>query len=63
MRLRIAGSRMADTAAALSLSITGFGVPLGAHRPFQMDTSIGYPASAAVGISGMAGDRFAEVTA
>ena len=39
-------------AAAFSRAMISGGVPLGAHSPCQIETSIGKPASAAVGISG-----------
>ena len=57
MRRLMSGSWRLAIVAALSRAMISFGVPLGAHRPCQIETSIGKPASAAVGISGAAGER------
>src|SRR5215204_5371265 len=58
------GSFKASFSAATNLSITGFGVPLGANMAYQMFTSKpGNPAPAAVGRFGSASARVGLVTA
>jgi hypothetical protein len=59
-----AGSASAVVAAALSLAITLFGVPLGANSPPQTEMCIpGSPASSTVGMSGAEARRVGPVTA
>src|SRR5262249_41703697 len=63
-RLLTSGSFSAFCRAADSVSITGFGVPLGAHMPNQTVISKpGKPDSAAVGKSGSTARRFLVVAA
>jgi putative ABC transport system substrate-binding protein len=63
-RDRTAGSARASTAAALSLPMMSFGVPLGAKRPYHADQeTLGNPSSAKVGISGAAVRRVSLVVA
>src|SRR5512134_1305912 len=58
------GSLRAVCSAAVSLSMTGLGVPLGAYRPCHIATSKpGSPASFMVGTSGSEGTRVLVVTA
>ena len=65
-RLMKSGSFSAARSAALSLSVTALGVPLGAYRPCQMLTLKPFsPASSSVGRFFSAGvvSRLLEVTA
>src|SRR5215470_5703126 len=63
-RERIVGSAEAATIAALSLAITGDGVPLGAQMACQADIwNPGSPASSTVGTSGAAAMRVLASTA
>src|SRR5262245_33332866 len=63
-RARSAGSANVCTTVALSLSMIGLGVPLGAQRPCQFEIwNSGNPASSTVGMSGAAVNRLFAVTA
>ena len=57
------GSCAALRKASMAAACTSGGVPLGAHRPYQVCTSYaGRPTSAALGTSGMAGLRLLPAT-
>src|SRR5260221_2755813 len=62
-RSRISGAFIAFTDSALRRSITARGVPAGASSMYQLTATRGVPASAAVGTSGMALERFESSTA
>src|SRR5712692_410434 len=63
-RLRMLSSSSALSSASVSLSRTGFGVPLGANKAFQADAwNSGKPASFAVGTFGRVGLRSAMLIA
>jgi hypothetical protein len=63
-RLCVAGSVKAAATAALSLAMTGLGVPLGAHIPCQNGKCRpGVPASSTVGTSGAGKKRCLAMTA
>jgi hypothetical protein len=63
-RLMTSGSVTDFCSAAVSLSKTGLGVPLGAYRPNEMLMSKPFtPASAMAGVSGKEGSLFLPAAA
>src|SRR5260370_36365989 len=63
-RFRVTSSSSALSSAFASVSMIGFGVALGANRPFQADTwNSGNPASTVVGTLASAGFRSAAAIA